>query len=72
MQGNHTSTVDLLRCGDCGLAITPEKHKGHVYYHCTQYKGKHGAKWFREEAITEKLCEIFKRLHNAQRDMSNK
>lgn len=34
----------LLRCGHCGLAITPEKHKGFVYYHCTQYKGKHGAK----------------------------
>ena len=21
----------LLRCGHCGLAVTPEKHKGHVY-----------------------------------------
>ena len=52
----------LLRCGDCGLAITPEKHKGHVYYHCTQFKGKHGAKWLREEAITEQLGNVFKRL----------
>jgi len=25
----------LIRCAQCGLAITPEKHKGHVYYHCT-------------------------------------
>src|SRR5688572_3909880 len=52
----------LLRCNDCGLAITPEKHKGHVYYHCTQYNGKHGAKWLREEAITEQFCNLFKRL----------
>jgi DNA invertase Pin-like site-specific DNA recombinase len=52
----------LLRCADCGLAITPEKHKGHVYYHCTQYKGKHGAKWLREETITEQLEIIFKKF----------
>jgi site-specific DNA recombinase len=52
----------LLRCDDCGFAITPEKHKGHVYYHCTEYNGKHGAKWLREEAITEQLGAIFKSL----------
>ena len=50
----------LLRCADCGLAITPEKHKGHVYYHCTQYNGKHGAKWLREENITEQIGKVFK------------
>jgi site-specific DNA recombinase len=50
----------LLRCADCGLAITPEKHKGHVYYHCTQYNGKHGAQWIREEDITSQLETVFK------------
>jgi site-specific DNA recombinase len=52
----------LIRCGDCGLAITPEQHKGFVYYHCTQYNGKHGASWFREETITEQLGNVFKNL----------
>ncbi len=52
----------LVRCGHCGLAVTPEKHKGHVYYHCTQYNGKHGAEWLREEDITEQLGKVFKRL----------
>lgn len=52
----------LLRCGHCGLAVTPEKHKGHVYYHCTQYNGKNGAEWLREEDITEQLGNVFKRL----------
>ena len=52
----------LLKCGHCGLSITPEKHKGHVYYHCTQYNGKHGASWLREEAITEQIGSVFKRL----------
>lgn len=53
----------LLRCGHCGLAVTPEKHKGHVYYHCTQYNGKHGADWLREETITEQIGDVFKQLH---------
>lgn len=49
----------LIRCGDCGLTITPERHKGYVYYHCIQYNGKHNAKWFKEEEITEQLQKIF-------------
>ena len=52
----------LIRCADCGLAVTPEKHKGHVYYHCTQYNGKHGGQWLREEEITRQLGTIFERL----------
>lgn len=49
----------LLRCGDCGLAVTPERHKGLAYYHCTQSKGKHGATWFREEKLTKEFGKIF-------------
>ncbi len=52
----------LIRCGDCGLAITPEMHKGFVYYHCTQYRGKHGAPWIREEKITKQLAQVFENL----------
>lgn len=56
----------LIRCGVCGLAITPEKHKGHVYYHCTQYNGKHGAEWLTEEEITRQLGDIFKHFQIPQ------
>ena len=52
----------LLRCGTCGLSITPEVHKGHVYYHYTQYNGKHGAEWIREEGVTKQIGIVFKRL----------
>ncbi len=52
----------LIRCAHCGLSVTPEKHKGHVYYHCTQYNGKHDAKWLREEEITNQLASVFKRM----------
>ena len=52
----------LIRCADCDLAITPEKHKGYVYYHCTQYNGKHGAEWLREEEITRQLEAVFQNM----------
>ncbi|MBT4856477.1 recombinase family protein [bacterium] len=52
----------LLRCGHCDLSITPEQHKGYIYYHCTQYKGKHNAKWLREETITKQLGQVFKKM----------
>ena len=45
------------------MSITPEKQKGFVYYHCTQYNGKHGATWFREEEITKQLCNLFQKIH---------
>ena len=52
----------LIRCSSCGLAITPESHKGHNYYHCTEYNGKHGALWIREEDITKQLGDFFEKL----------
>ncbi|HBB76378.1 MAG: hypothetical protein A3J18_01530 [Candidatus Levybacteria bacterium RIFCSPLOWO2_02_FULL_40_18] len=53
----------LIRCADCGCMITPEKAKDkYVYYHCTQYKGKHNAEWLREEDITEQFGKLFKKL----------
>lgn len=52
----------LIRCAFCGCIVTPEKHKGHIYYHCTQYKGKHDIEWLREEDITEQFAVVFKKL----------
>lgn len=52
----------LIRCATCNLMITPEKHKGLVYYHCTQYNGKHGASWIREEELTKQFEAFFKKL----------
>jgi len=52
----------LIRCAHDGLSITPEKHKGIIYYHCTQYNGKHGAEWLTEDQITKQLGILFKKL----------
>jgi len=49
----------LMRCSDCGCSISPEKSKGYIYYHCTQYKGKHGAAYVREEELTDQLMMAF-------------
>lgn len=52
----------LIRCDICGLSVSPERHKGYAYYCCTEYRGKHGAKWIKEEQITEQLGQVFKSL----------
>ncbi|OGB83586.1 hypothetical protein A3F66_04415 [candidate division TM6 bacterium RIFCSPHIGHO2_12_FULL_32_22] len=52
----------LIKCAECGLSVTPEQHKGFVYYHCTQYNGKHDAKWLREEEVTNQIEKVFKKL----------
>lgn len=53
----------LIRCSVCGCMITPEKKKGqYVYYHCTQYQGKHGAQWFSEAKLTQHFLDIFSKI----------
>jgi site-specific DNA recombinase len=53
----------LIRCSNCGCLVTPEKKKGqYVYYHCTQYFGKHGAEWIREEDLTEQFTHLYNHL----------
>jgi site-specific DNA recombinase len=49
----------LILCAHCGMRITVEKQKGIIYYHCTQSRGKHNAKWVTEEKLTKQLVEIF-------------
>lgn len=53
----------LLPCAKCGCMHTPEKKKGKfIYYHCTEYKGKHSAPWIREEVITQQFSDLFAKL----------
>ncbi|HUX48636.1 MAG TPA: recombinase family protein [Dehalococcoidia bacterium] len=57
----------LIKCSDCGCAITPERKKDrYIYYHCTQYHGNHDAEWLREEEITSQFAEIYKSLQIPQ------
>ena len=53
----------LIRCGDCDCLFTPEqKKKKYVYYHCTEYKGKHGSAWIKEEDLTEQFEQALQRI----------
>lgn len=56
----------LVSCSECGCAITAERQKGHVYYHCTQYKGKHKAPYIREEDLTAQLAKAFQAIQPTQ------
>ena len=73
----------ILHCQDCGCTITAEKKRKksgreYIYYQCTEYHGKHGARRFREEEITRQLSEYFKHIQipddvvgNIQKDLKN-
>lgn len=51
----------LIKCSKCGCTFTPEKKKQkYIYYHCTEFYGKHDTSWIREESLTEQFAEIFK------------
>ncbi len=56
----------LMHCAHCGCAITCERKrkngKTYHYYHCTEYKGKHGAVWLREEEVTAQFMAILTRM----------
>jgi DNA invertase Pin-like site-specific DNA recombinase len=53
----------MIRCAKCGCMVTPEEHKGHVYYSCTNYKKEHEKRrYIREEKLLEPILEILKKI----------
>ena len=57
----------ILHCQDCGCTITAEKKRKksgreYIYYQCTEYHGKHGAKRLTEKEITCQFSEYFKQI----------
>ena len=46
----------IMRCGDCGCAVTAEEQKGHIYYHCT-YKREQCSqrKWIKEKDLQDQI-----------------
>ncbi len=49
----------LMSCGECGMGITAEKQKGHVYYRCTK---KSSAPCFQRYTREETLASDFSEL----------
>jgi hypothetical protein len=60
----HFAYTGLIYCGKCGCSITAELKKGrYVYYHCTEFHGKCGTPWIREEDLDTQFFEIISRIH---------
>lgn len=53
-----------LKCQTCGYSITFDgpKHNGKTYGKCTEYKGKHGAKWVDEEILINQIRKLLKSI----------
>ncbi|PIT88831.1 MAG: hypothetical protein COU29_00370 [Candidatus Magasanikbacteria bacterium CG10_big_fil_rev_8_21_14_0_10_36_32] len=54
----------FMKCNVCGCALTGTIKKGHIYYYCTNGKGKceEHKKYLRSEKIDEMIMEIFENL----------
>ncbi len=53
----------LISCAECGSRITFEKNKQkYIYGHCTQFKGKHGARYVLQDDLTEQLESVFQQI----------
>ncbi len=50
----------MLRCGECGHAVTAETTKGHIYYHCTKRSRIHDCRqpFIREEAFVDEFHSV--------------
>lgn len=49
-----------LKCNHCGYTISFDgPKKGHIYGKCTEYGGKHGAEWIREEDLAGQIKPVF-------------
>ena len=52
----------MIKCKQCGCTISPEIKKGkYVYYHCTNYHGKHKKiDWIKQEDLLKQIKHLFK------------
>ena len=54
--------LGLLRCGECGGAITAERQKGHHYYRCTKKLGPCTQRYIREETLAAQVREVIQQV----------
>ncbi len=53
---------NLIKCDICGYSLSPEEQRSKSYYCCTEYGGKHGAKYVSEKALDEQFEKVFDKL----------
>ena len=52
----------LLKCGECGRAITSEIKRGHTYYRCTKKDTNCSQRYAREESLASQSEEMIKKV----------
>ena len=53
----------MIKCADCGCTITPKTAKGHIYYHCTNYKRMHNkVPFIKEEDLMKPIYEVLRNI----------
>ena len=52
----------LLSCAECGMGITAEVQKGHVYYRCTKKRGNCSQPYVREEKLDRQLSAMLQKF----------
>ena len=61
-----------LKCHECGYTITfdgPKTVNGIVYAFCTEYGGKHGAKYINEKILVEQVRDLLKSIQVPKRKL---
>ncbi len=58
----HYHFRGVLKCGECGCAITAETQKGHHYYRCTKKKGVCSQPYVREELLASQVSAILQKV----------
>ncbi len=58
----HYPFRGLLKCGECGCAITAETQKGHNYYRCTKKKDVCSQPYIREEILASQISDILQKV----------
>ena len=52
----------LIKCAECGMMITAEKQKGHIYYRCSKKKIKCSQPYIREEELDRQLSSLIQKV----------
>jgi len=62
----------LITCSDCGCTVSPEAHKGHTYYSCTNFKRKHEKKaYVREEELLQPIHGLLKNIQLSDKSIQD-
>src|SRR5262249_35694090 len=62
----------LVVCELCGCLYTPEIHKGHVYYSCTNSKNVCRREYVREEVLLAPIYDVLRRFEQIPQEVQDR